>query len=380
MPYNSLICVFEAAMTIREFWELPKDGACDFSFYQAYEQNGTVLESSGGPYDAALKLIIQGASQHSKTEYGVSFDYEARNKIPKQLSEDALTQDTLEGFWRKKLYHYGFLTIPPFQLSEASYREVYQTLKKIKEVIHKGKKPARPSYFLVAGALNSLRWINETRDNIRNILHVHGVVAYGHVAHDDRGKGQVLPPIFWNSSKIINQEIYPYNLDTAHWAVHELSKQGLGHTQFFLSMALGCRDYHTPGRHEILAKSGPDTKKPLWVNIADVCTNSSWTRRFHDTTPIGAFFENVEEKRVVTCDSDVSSREKLCRGKKSLVSVKYGLVAYHTDLDDPDETCGHGAYAHLQFARKLVQLFNTRFNEDNDYDECMKLWANYRRR
>ncbi|KAH7965880.1 hypothetical protein HPB49_011801 [Dermacentor silvarum] len=284
-------------MALKEVWELPKDGVCDFTFYQARERVRALLDSSKSKRDARLELLFRTAAMHVKTEYGVSFDYETRDILPKLLSEDALAQDSLESFWKKKIYHYAYLTLPYFDLDDTSYKSVYYALK-----------------------------------------------------------------------------------DSAHWALQELPKRHLGHTRFFLSVALGGRVYDTPEKQAFLAKSGTDAGTPLWIDMAKVCGNTSWVEGFHDTTPIGAYYENVNASKMVTYDNDRSFRDKLCRGKKSLLKANYGLVAYNVHLDDANNKCRTGGYKHLKFLRKLERFLNERFVADYDYDECTKLWGGIERK
>ncbi|XP_054925358.2 uncharacterized protein [Dermacentor andersoni] len=76
MPYNSLVCTLNANTSLNSVSELPEDGLCDFSFYQAWEERHSMLQGPGGPYAATFELVLQAAAQHNKTEYGLSFDYE----------------------------------------------------------------------------------------------------------------------------------------------------------------------------------------------------------------------------------------------------------------------------------------------------------------
>ncbi|KAK8778707.1 hypothetical protein V5799_019952, partial [Amblyomma americanum] len=48
MPYDSLICVLNAKMSQKLVSELPEDGLCDFSFYQADETEHAILKGPGG--------------------------------------------------------------------------------------------------------------------------------------------------------------------------------------------------------------------------------------------------------------------------------------------------------------------------------------------
>ncbi|XP_077497682.1 uncharacterized protein LOC144108289 [Amblyomma americanum] len=371
MPYNSLICTLGANMTMRAVSELPEDGLCDFSFYQALEEKHAILSGRGGPHVASFSLVLKAASQHAKTEYGLSFDYDFSN-VTQKIIQQRETRKILTGLWRKKIYHYAFLSLRFYDLDKTKYRSVFHILQKVKDILHGSLVPQRPSYFLVGEAFSKEAWISWAFSNIRKRMHVAGAVVYGHLTYDDRGKGAVMPPSFWNSTNI-NQSMYEFNLDSAHAALKDLPTKNLGYTQFFLSVSLAGRYYKPLKEVGMLEDNGYVTTDPLFVSIAQYCNDTDYTWGFHNTTPIGAYYENVKAGRIITYDDVTSLQKKLCRGKQLIPTVKYGLAAYHADLDDPANTCGDGAYPRLRFLKKLLHFFNEKFLEAKNYDECLIL-------
>ncbi|KAK8780027.1 hypothetical protein V5799_018632 [Amblyomma americanum] len=127
MPYNSLICTLGANMTMRTVSELPEDGLCDFSFYEALEEKHAILSGRGGPHVASFSLVLKAASQHAKTEYGLSFDYDFRN-VTQKIIQQRDTRKILTGLWRKKIYHYAFLSLRFYDLDKTKYRSVFHIL------------------------------------------------------------------------------------------------------------------------------------------------------------------------------------------------------------------------------------------------------------
>ncbi|XP_077497520.1 uncharacterized protein LOC144108113 [Amblyomma americanum] len=374
MPYNSLICTLNANMSQKKVPELPEDGLCDLAFYQANETEHAILKGPGGPFAASLELIFQAAAQHTKTEYGLSFDFFHMEATEKLLAED-VARKTLDDLWKKKIYHYAFLLLSYSTLEVKSYRKVFHNLQKVKDILQRNSAPARPSYFLIAETFSTEPWMNHGFNNIRERMHVHGAVVYGHLIEDDRGTGQILPPSFWNWTSIEAVQVYKYNLDTAHQALSQLPYKKLAYTQFFLSVSLGGR-YYTPTkgeRHEILAKNGYLTKDPMLIDIGKVCKDKDWVAGYREESPMGGYYDNSKIDRVVTYDDQKSFRAKLCKGKKQIVKEKYGIAAYDADMDDPANVCGKGSYSRLRFLKKLLHFFNEKFNADGDYDACMKL-------
>ncbi|XP_070396116.1 uncharacterized protein [Dermacentor albipictus] len=128
IPVNTLICVLNADMKQTEVSQLPEDGLCELVFYQADEKGHAILNGSGGSFKANLELVVQAAANHTKTEYGLSFDYSSMTVTRELLSTD-VARTTLEELWKKKIYHYAFLTLPFFHVTKTLYRKVFYYLK-----------------------------------------------------------------------------------------------------------------------------------------------------------------------------------------------------------------------------------------------------------
>ncbi|KAL3219637.1 hypothetical protein MRX96_030386 [Rhipicephalus microplus] len=170
-------------------------------------------------------------------------------------------------------------------------------------------------------------------------MHVHGAIVYGHIMFNDRGTGQVLPPSFWNSTRIVKQNVYKYNLDTAHWALGMLPHQKLGYTRFFLSTTVGAR-YYTPAKdakYEILAATYLSDNEPPYIDIGLVCRNKDWSAAFREENPTGAYYANTKIQRIATYDNEKSFRVKLCRGKRLVVEAKYGFGRVRRKLGRPGQ-------------------------------------------
>ncbi|XP_054924557.1 uncharacterized protein [Dermacentor andersoni] len=371
IPVNTLICILNADMNQKEVSQLPEDGLCDLAFYQADEKEHAIVNGSGGPFKETLELVVQAAANHTKTEYGVSFDYSSM-KVTRELLSTDVARTTLEELWNKKIYHYAFLTLPFFHVTKQSYRKVFYYLKDVSKILHKGLPPPRPCFFLIGETFVSEVWLNYAFNNIRERMHVHGTVVYGHMTFDDRGQGQVVPPSFWNSTLLVNKQTYQYNLDSAHWALKMLPLQKLGYTRFFLSVTTGAR-YYAPvkdAKYEILADTDYNDE-PVYIDIGQVCKHKDWSAGFREESPTGAYYANTKIHRMVTYDNEKSFRAKLCKGKRLITEAKYGFAIYDANLDDPGNVCGDGAYSRVRYLKKLMHFFIEKFNSANDYDECM---------
>ncbi|XP_049275663.1 uncharacterized protein LOC125760066 [Rhipicephalus sanguineus] len=153
-------------MSQKEVSQLPEDGLCDLSFYQAIEKEHAIVSGPGGPFNKSLDLVVRAAASHTKTEYGVSFDYTSM-KVTRELLSTDVARTSLADLWKKKIYHYAFLSLTFFDLTMHSYRKVFYYLKDVNTILHKGQPPPRPSFFLIGESFATITWLNYAFNNIR---------------------------------------------------------------------------------------------------------------------------------------------------------------------------------------------------------------------
>ncbi|XP_075728834.1 uncharacterized protein LOC142771250 [Rhipicephalus microplus] len=153
-------------MSQKEVSQLPEDGLCDLSFYQAIEKEHAIVSGPGGPFNESLNLVIRAAAAHAKTEYGVSFDYTSM-KVTQELLSTDVARTSLRDLWIKRIYHFAFLSLTYFDLTMRSYRKVFYYLKNVNTILHNGHPPLRPSFFLIGESFATITWLNYAFNNIR---------------------------------------------------------------------------------------------------------------------------------------------------------------------------------------------------------------------
>ncbi|XP_049513891.1 uncharacterized protein LOC125941027 [Dermacentor silvarum] len=99
-----LLCSFEATMSPDLVF--PDDGVCDISFFQAHEENHTLLRGEESEYDAAFDAFVKAAAKQTITEHGVSLDCHNYNNSAEAMKEPASTK-TIKELWGKKMYHWA---------------------------------------------------------------------------------------------------------------------------------------------------------------------------------------------------------------------------------------------------------------------------------
>ncbi|XP_049513977.1 uncharacterized protein LOC125941088 [Dermacentor silvarum] len=72
IPPNTLVCTYGPAITASS--PFPKDGVCDYTILE--QMPASRAEDFGEPYPPEVKHFIDTAARHTKTEFGVAFDYE----------------------------------------------------------------------------------------------------------------------------------------------------------------------------------------------------------------------------------------------------------------------------------------------------------------
>ncbi|KAH6943035.1 hypothetical protein HPB50_014126 [Hyalomma asiaticum] len=102
-----MICVFGAATN--ESQPLPDDGICDFTFYDGlYAYPEDTLKSL--TFRAAVEHVLSHARKHTITQYGLSFAYENRYDVARDM-ETKTGRSKIKELWIRKIRHYGFISI-----------------------------------------------------------------------------------------------------------------------------------------------------------------------------------------------------------------------------------------------------------------------------
>ncbi|KAH7974049.1 hypothetical protein HPB49_008943 [Dermacentor silvarum] len=159
---------------------------------------------------------------------------------------------------------------------------------------------------------------------------------------------------------------------TAHKNIRKIAHQELNHTAFYFTATMAARRYIPEKTYAYLAPMQPSVEE-LFVDIMAYCKNSKYTYGFQGKDVVGSFYVSDEEKKFISFDDSKALGMKFCKGKKDLIDVNYGFIAYNVEMDDPTNKCGKGAYHRVKFLRRLAEFFRDNFTTPDNLKECMKL-------
>lgn len=363
-----LLCSFEATMSPDLVF--PDDGVCDISFFQAHEENHTLLRGEESEYDVAFDAFVKAAAKQTITEHGVSLDCHNYNNSAEAMKEPASTK-TIKELWGKKMYHWASMNTY-LAVAKEMLITLYHVMKDIKRIIKEEIKPSRAHYFVYTGTLRRPQRIKYELGWFKTLMWMDGVVALAHTVENDRpwSSGRMMPPTFWFDLQL--PAVYRSNMRTAHSGIAAFSKEDVNGTAFYVSLSLAARCYVPDEKYAFRAEM-VDSAEPLLVPIMDYCKDKEYHLGFQDKDPVGGYYVSQTKERFITFDDSRSLGMKFCRGKKNLTDLRYGLLAFNTELDDPNNECGKGSYQRLKFLRKLVDFFYNNFTTPSAWEMCVKL-------
>lgn len=368
---KSLICLYWE--TFNPDLVFPDDGLCDLNFFQALEQNHTFLKDKAGEHNAALDAFLALAAKQTKTEHGVGLDHSCHLKTA-EVIKDPVSKETIKELWGKKIYHWGFLTTDVYKITDVNMTRLFKILKSLKTIVQQEIKPRRPNYFIFTGVLAASYGITLVAQYQRSIVWLDGIGILGHIVEDDRNwsSGRIMPPTFWVNLDMPDQA-YRYYLRTAHNGIRHLRDQHhINGTAFYITVSMAAKRYIPDEKYAYRAEM-LESKEQFWVPIMAYCKNTNYTFGFQSTEPVGPYYVSKKEERFISFDDSRSLGIKLCRGRKKMVDIRYGLIVYDTEMDDPKNQCGMGTYPRLKFLRRLIDFFLKNFTSPDAFEACQQL-------
>ncbi|XP_049513866.1 uncharacterized protein LOC125941021 [Dermacentor silvarum] len=296
------------------------------------------------------------------------------NAVAMQILKEPVAKKTIEELWGKKIYHWAYLNAEVYDLKLENMTRLFEILKDIKWTIDRTIKPSRPHYIIYTGSLTSAYRTYTETNAIQNVMWLDGMGVYTHFFDDDRpwAEGRIMPPTFWMRPNLTDMAVYSYYMATAHKNLRKIADQELNHTAFYFTATMAAKQYTPEKDYAFLSTMEPRTDK-LYVDISPYCKNAKYTYGFQEKEVVGSFYMSKEEKKFISFDDPKALAMKFCKGKKDLIDVDYGLIAYNVEMDDPTNKCGKGAYYRVKFLRRLAEFFRDNFTMPTSLNECMKL-------
>ncbi|KAL1440218.1 hypothetical protein MTO96_009526 [Rhipicephalus appendiculatus] len=233
---------------------------------------------------------------------------------------------------------------------------LFNILKSLKTIVQEEIKPNRAHYYIFTGALAAAYGRQFVAQLLKTVMWLDGIGFLGHLIEDDRNwnSGRMMPPTFWENMNMPDHA-YRYYLRTAHKGVRLLHAEPLNGTAFYITVTMAAKRYIPDENYAYKAEMLP-SKEKLEVPIMDYCNNTKYEFGFHESEPVAPYYVSEREGRFISFDDSRSLAIKLCRGRKKLLGIEYGLIVYSTEMDDPTNQCGKGGLPTSQLLKKIDGL------------------------
>ncbi|XP_065301972.2 uncharacterized protein [Dermacentor albipictus] len=365
---SPLICTFGINFTANT--PLPDDGLCDYIFY-------TTMDSEGGSSYSIFKedflhFLSAASGAHSKTKYGVGFNYDNRE----QMKQTWLSQsgDKLLELWKRGISLFGYLDIPAYYFNMDSAKSLLLNIKGMVELLRPAAVGRRP-FTVFSAVIARPLWGSPLAKAFQEIYQPDIVVSLGHYYMQDKEweACMVVPPTLLEPP---SGNAYFYSLGTAHEAVRDIANAG-AQVVVAPSVALFGRWYKpysadddgSPGNYRIFQECDNIPEYQM-DSFAKICHNDSFTKS-QATEVHSQFFYSKDLERIFTYDNGDTYVYKLGHFKQKLIDFKYGLAAYGLEFADANNSCGLGKYHEIRVLRQLLSCFERNYSAAADMNNCL---------
>ncbi|XP_070397355.1 uncharacterized protein [Dermacentor albipictus] len=382
IPPYSLACTY--GPDIKASSRFPEDGVCDYTFLE--QMPASRAKDFGGPYPSEVQHFINTAARHTKTEYGVAFDYANRSHMA-AASKDSSMKGHLHKLFTKRIFHYGYINTNTYQFDKGGMVESLHILKRLMSYLEDRKTPERPIYTVMASAWSQF-YDEISASNVakafRTVLMPDLFISKAHVYDKDRNfeDCRILPAnILRRPQHLKSNNIYFFNLITAIRHAGDLDKmrnKGVKTAALSVSVGLYGRWYpvDTDSWRRVKNYAPGDAcnlqeMKKQRAGIAELCRD----REYHDAYKSDLFkcWYYVDKKKFMTFVYDVPEtlRYKLCLSRKNATTLKYGLTAVGLEFSDYDGYCGRGKFALLTTVKRTLEFFKQKYKSPDAYQDCL---------
>ncbi|XP_070377144.1 uncharacterized protein [Dermacentor albipictus] len=357
IPPYSLACTY--GPDIKASSRFPEDGVCDYTFLE--QMPASRAKDFGGPYPSEVQHFINTAARHTKTEYGVAFDYKTRSRTA-AASKDSSMKGHLHKLFTKRIFHYGYINTDTYQFDKGGMVESLHILKRFTSYLEDRKTPERPIYTVMASAWSQFYdeiSASNVAEAFRTVLMPDLFISKAHLYDLDSydKECRILPAnLLRQPEHLLFKNIYFFNLFTAIRHAGDLDKmRNKGVKTAALSVSVGLYGRWYPVDTEAGEYSRRRVKnyapgdgcnqkenRHQLAGIAEVCKD--WKYGHVQKNELFKCRYNVDDKKFMTFVYDVPEtlRYKLCLSRKNATTLKYGLTAVGLEFSDYYGHCGNG--------------------------------------
>ncbi|XP_070397348.1 uncharacterized protein [Dermacentor albipictus] len=382
IPPYSLACTY--GPDIKASSRFPEDGVCDYTFLE--QMPASRAKDFGGPYPSEVQHFINTAARHTKTEYGVAFDYKTRSRTA-AASKDSSMKGHLHKLFTKRIFHYGYINTDTYQFDKRGMVESLHILKRLTSYLEDRKTPQRPIYTVMASAWDQFSDVisaSDVAEAFRTVLMPDLFISKAHVYDKDSQfqDCRILPAnLLRRPQHLKSKHIYFFNLFTAIRHAGELDKmrnKGVKTAALSVSVGLYGRWYPVDSDSWERVKNyapgdGCDRteNRHQLAGIAKVCRD----RHYGDVYKSDLFkcWYNADDIRFMIFAYDVPEtlRYKLCLSRKNATTLKYGLTAVGLEFSDYYGHCGMGKFPLLTTVKRTLEFFKQMYKSPDAYQDCL---------
>ncbi|XP_070397350.1 uncharacterized protein [Dermacentor albipictus] len=382
IPQYSLACTY--GPDIKASSRFPEDGVCDYTFLE--QMPASRAKDFGGPYPSEVQHFINTAARHTKTEYGVAFDYATRSHMA-AASKDSSMKGHLHKLFMKRIFHYGYINTDTYVFDKRRMVELLHILKRLTSYLEDRKTPERPIYTVMASAWDQFFDIvsaSKAAEAFRTVLMPDLFISKAHLYDPDShfNACRILPPNLLRVPQDLKTKyVYYINLFTAIRHAGDLDKmrnKGVKTAALSVSVGLYGRWYyvHTDSWKRVKNYAPGDAcaqkeNRHQLAGIAKVCKD--WKYGHVQKNELFKCRYNVDNKKLMTFVYDVPEtlRYKLCLSRKNATTLKYGFTAVGLEFSDYDGYCGMGKFPLLTTVKKTLEFFKQKYESPDAYQDCL---------
>ncbi|XP_037520704.2 uncharacterized protein LOC119397343 [Rhipicephalus sanguineus] len=368
-----LVCVYGSGFN--ESLEFPEEGLCDLTVFDS------LYKDDRNPWpepDKDLRHFLSAARRQRKSQFGLSFDYTNWRKLSGELTDGDPTRN-IDDYWFDRIYHYGMVDISPYTENEFEVARTVALFEKLYELL------AEKSYhsgfgqhtiiFFGFSPLNH-RWVSFV-PSLFTTFRPHLFVIRGHYSliNNNESICRIVAPTF--QSRAPGTYFTLFNAHAALKYVADRVQEGA--TMLAVSASMAGRwnrpqQYlrHVASNYRFLEKC---IKLPRHVqqfgNLYEVCSKPTYLT-VYDRAYKAEYRYNFDDGLLLSYDTSVSLKEKLCYYKTNLTSVPpYGLALFDMQYEDWSGVCFAEKFARLRALRRLLDFLAERFRFASDLTGCL---------
>ncbi|XP_070381863.1 uncharacterized protein [Dermacentor albipictus] len=356
----------------------PEDGLCDYAFFDALYR-GRPSESDVARLrrpSAALRRFLAGTRRYGRTQNGVAISYRGLRGATKDMESSHAPSD-MRALWKNGVRHLGVLDfVPGADATEASVERLFKFLqlcRKLQDrVIPKTALP-KPSLALGVTFLSSNQ--RQVYASIEKHLRsgwspsrqkIDLVVLRTHLSGRDDGD----PSCTVTGSSVWGRTLADYQpsmVDALNYLEKKLKPMS-SESLFFVSMSAAARRYVPVGPADNAKGFEPGSRCKAYDesdyareidSFASVCSDAEYAAHIaRDESHETMHSFRLSPRSAVTFDSEDTIFAKMCKARKMVASVPYGLALFDAEFDDTSNECSatnkYGNFTLVRAARKAI--------------------------